>query len=210
MRYLMTNVRIYKGTNSRGDYHWMTVNLFNDRQPQANPNRLPGKARLNPIVVDAFLACKDALTQNANGWMDVDMSKVPDEGLTAHHLELVRPETVVLDGFYQEVYSRDYTDSKGVIHPKGSVRTGSNGLPLPPVNTMVVYVEYFMDNDFGKVEYIPVETKEQLANFMLQTRYVKLQQETSAAPGEEFEPEQSAEDIEAKRKALEEQLAALS
>lgn len=211
MRYLATNVRIFKGTNSRGDYHWISMQLFNDANPAANPTRLPSYYLMQPIMVDAFLACKDALTPNNNGWIDVDMSKVPDSGLTKHHLNLIRPEVVALDGFYQQLYTRDFVDSNGVNHVKGSVRVGRNGQPLPPVNALRVYVQYMRDEDFGDL--IPVETKEQIAQGVLERGYQKLQNNivTATAFEDEDDDEQPTQtDVEAKRKALEEQLAALA
>ena len=208
MKYLATNVRIFKGTNSRGDYHWISMQLFNDANPAANPTRLPSYYLMQPIIVDAFLACKDAHTENAGGWIDVDMSKVPDSGLTKHHLDFIRPEVVTLDGFYQQCYTRDFTDSQGIAHSKGSVRIGRNGQPLPPVNAIRVYVQYMKDVDFGDL--IPVETKEQIAQGILERGYRKLQPTTvDANLAEEPEPEPSEDDVEAKRKALEEQLKAL-
>lgn len=207
MRYLATQVRIFTGTNSRGDYHYMAIRLFNDGQPAANPTRLPTFYIMQPVVVDAFLACKDAHTQNEGGWIDVDMSKVPDSGMTKHHLDLIRPEVVTLDGFYQQCYTRDYTDSNGVFHAKGTVRLGRNGQPLAPVNALRVYVQYMKDADFGDL--IPVETKEQIAQGVLERGYIKLQSNTAEANAIEQEPEADEDDKEAKRKALEEQLAAL-
>lgn len=208
MRYLATQVRIFTGTNSRGDYHYMSMRLFNDAQPAANPTRLPTFYIMQPVVVDAFLACKDAHTENEGGWIDVDMSKVPDSGLTKHHLDLIRPEVVSLDGFYQQCYTRDYTDANGVFHAKGTVRMGRNGQPLPPVNALRVYVQYMKDADFGDL--IPVETKEQIAQGVLERGYIKLQSSTTdAANAPEPEPEPEEDDVEAKKKALQEQLAAL-
>lgn len=208
MKYLATNVRIYKGENSRGEYHWISMQLFNDANPAANPTRLPSYYLMQPIMVNAFLACKDALTPNAGGWIDVDMSKVPDEGLTKHHLNLIRPEVVALDGYYQQCYTRDYTDTNNVIHPKGSVRIGRNGQPLPPVNALRVYVQYMRDEDFGDL--IPVETKEQIAQGVLERGYRKLQPTTvDVTMADEPEPEPGEDDTEAKRKALQQQLDAL-
>lgn len=208
MRYLATNVRIFTGTNSRGDYHYMSMRLFNDAQPAANPTRLPTFYIMQPVTVDAFLACKDALTENTGGWLDVDMTKVPDNGLTKHHLDLIRPEIVDLDGFYQQCYTRDYTDANGVFHAKGTVRMGRNGQPLPPVNALRVYVQYMKDEDFG--DKIPVETKEKIAQGILERGYIKLQSNTAdAANAPEPEPEPGEDDVEAKKKALEEQLKAL-
>lgn len=215
MRYLATQVRIFTGTNSRGDYHYMSMRLFNDKNPAANPTRLPVHYIMLPIVVDAFLACKNAQTQNEGGWIDVDMSKVPDEGLTKHHLDDVNREVVQLDGYYQQCYTRDYTDANGVLHAKGTIRTGRNGQPLPPVNAIPVTVQYYEGEAFedGKkvTRWMPVEPKEQIAQGILERGYIKLQNNTvdeAAAP--EPEPEPGEDDIEAKKKALEEQLKALS
>lgn len=208
MKYLATNVRIFTATNSRGEYHWISMRLFNDANPAANPTRLPSYFLMQPIMVDAFLACKDAQTPNEGGWIDVDMSKVPDSGLTKHHLNLIRPEVVTLDGFYQQCYTRDYTDNNGVMHAKGSVRIGRNGQPLPPVNALRVYVQYMRDEDFGDL--IPVETKEQIAQGILERGYRKLQPTTvDATMVPDEQPEVDEDDKEAKRKALEEQLKAL-
>lgn len=208
MKYLATNVRIHRAENSRGEYHWISMSLFNDVNPAANPTRLPVYFIMQPTVVDAFLACTEALKPNEQGWQDVDMSKVPDAGLTKHHLNLIRPEVVTLDGFYQQCYTRDYTDANGVVHPKGSVRVGRNGQPLPPVNALRVYVQYMKDEDFGDL--IPVETKEQIAQGILERGYHKIQPTTvDASMATEPEPESEEEDKEAKRKALEEALAKL-
>lgn len=214
MRYLATQVRIFKSTNSRGDYHYMSMRLFNDANPKANPTRLPVHYITLDIIVNAFLECKDALKENEGGWLDVDMSKIPDEGLTSHHLDDVNRETVTLDGFYQNVYTRDYTDANGAFHSKGSLRMGRNNQPLPPVNSLVVTVQYYEAETFengNKVKkWVPVETKEQIAQGILERSYIKLATttvDTSMADVVDDEPDE--EDKEAKRKALEEQLKAL-
>lgn len=208
MKYLATNVRLYKATNSRGDYYWISMSLFNDANPAANPTRLPSYYLMQPTVVEAFRKCTEALTQNANGWFDVDMSKVPDEGLTRHHLNLIRPEVVTLDGFYQPCYTRDYTDNSGITHVKGSPRIGRNGMPMAPVNAIRVYVQYMRDEDFGDL--IPVETKEQIAQGVLERGYRKIQPTTvDATMADDPEPEPGEDDAATRRKILEEQLKAL-
>ena len=217
MKYLMRNVRIFKGTNSRGDYHWMYVELFNDEDVAANPTRAPHKPILVPAVVEAFLACTNALTENPQGWIDVDMSKVPDEGLTKHHLNNVNPEVVALDGFYQPVYSRDFTDNNGVMRIKGSVRIGASGSPVPPVNALKVYVQYYEAETFEngqKVKrWIPVETKEELAQITLERSYRKIQPaigDAGSAGAPETAPEEGEETAEQKKARLQAELAALN
>jgi hypothetical protein len=214
MRYLATQVRIFTGTNSRGEYHYMSMRLFNDKNPAANPTRLPTHYIMQELIVNAFLECKDALTNNEGGWIDVDMSKVPDTGLTAHHLDDVNREIVNLDGWYQQCYTRDYTDANGVFHAKGTLRMGRNGQPLPPVNAIPVTVQYFQDDTFENgqkvTRWMPVETKEQIAQGILERGYIKVggnTVDTSMADTPEEIPDE--DDKEAKRKALEEQLAAL-
>ena len=214
MRYLATQVRIFTGTNSRGEYHYMSMRLFNDKNPAANPTRLPTHYIMQELIVNAFLECKDALTNNEGGWIDVDMSKVPDTGLTAHHLDDVNREIVNLDGWYQQCYTRDYTDGSGMFHAKGTLRMGRNNAPLPPVNSLVVTVQYFQDDTFENgqkvTRWMPVETKEQIAQGILERGYIKVggnTVDTSMADTPEEIPDE--DDKEAKRKALEEQLAAL-
>jgi len=214
MRYLATQVRIFTGTNSRGEYHYMSMRLFNDKNPAANPTRLPTHYIMQELIVNAFLECKDALTNNEGGWIDVDMSKVPDTGLTAHHLDDVNREIVNLDGWYQQCYTRDYTDANGAFHAKGTLRMGRNGQPLPPVNAIPVTVQYFQDDTFENgqkvTRWMPVETKEQIAQGILERGYIKVggnTVDTSMADTPEEIPDE--DDKEAKRKALEEQLAAL-
>lgn len=216
MKYLATNVRIFTDTNSRGEYHWMSMNLFNDQNPKANPSRLPTYYITLDIIVNAFLECKEALSRDEKGdWLNVDMSKVPDKGLTAHHLEDVQPEVVALDGYYQPIYRRDYTDSKNVKHTKGSVRVGSNGLPLPAVNQLKVYVQYFLDEkivDGQKVmRYTPVEEAYDIAMGVLARSYRKMQTIAPVPKAEEPEPEpeDDAEKKAAERAELEERLKAL-
>ena len=215
MRYLMTNVRIFKGTNSRGDYHYMSCRLFNDKNPKANPTRLPTHYIMVPEIVDAFLAVTAALSTNTGGWQDVDMSKVPDEGYTTHHLDDVNREVCTLDGWYQAIYTRDYTDANGVFHAKNTLRLGRNGKPLPPINALRVTVQYFEDETFENgmkvARWMPVETKEQIAQGILERGYLKVEQPSTttaiADAGDELPDE---DDVEAKRKALQEQLPALS
>jgi len=216
MKYLATNVRIFTDTNSRGEYHWMSMNLFNDANPKANPSRLPTYYITLDVIVDAFLKCKDALSKDEKGdWLNVDMSKVPDEGETAHHLQDVQPEIVALDGYYQPIYRRAYTDSKNTTHPKGSVRVGSNGLPLPAVNQLKVYVQYYLGDaivDGQKVtRYFPVETAYDIAMGVLSRSYRKVQQVAPVPKAEEPEPEpeDDAEKKAAERAELEERLKAL-
>lgn len=220
MRYLRTDVRIYKGTNSRGDYHWMSQRLFNDKNPQANPTRLPIHFTLLPTIVNAFLEHKDALKENEGGWLDVDLSKIPDEGLTVHHLDDVNKETVALDTWYQQVYVRDTTGADGKVHTAGSLRVGSNGLPLPPVNSLTVMVQYFEDETFVdgmKVKrWMPVETAEEIKNFIVARSYRRLTEGSIAAPtfaGAEEDNDndapKSAEDKDAERAELERRLAEL-
>lgn len=217
MKYLATNVRMHEGTNSRGKYHWMTMQLFNDANPKANPTRLPGHVILQETTVNAFLEYKDtAFTMNEQGYYDVDMSKIPDEGLTSHHLDDLNPEIVALDGYYLEIYKRDTTDSKNIIHTKGSVRVDRNGNPLPPINSMRVFVQYYEAETFvdgQKVKrWLPVDTKEDIARQLLASGgYRKQADPTMADPtmADELEPEPTPEDLEAKRKALQEQLDAL-
>lgn len=211
MKYLATNVRLFKGENSRGEYYWISMNLFNDANPAANPTRLPSYYLMQPIMVDAFRAHTEALTPNAGGWQDIDMSKIPDEGLTRHHLNLIRPEVVALDGWYYPVYTREFTDANGTHHAKGSARVGRNGIPLSPINALRVYVQYMRDEDFGDL--IPVETKEQIAQGVLERGYRKMQPTMADAVvtpvADEDEPPLSAEDVEAKKAVLKAQLEAL-
>ena len=215
MRYLATNVRIYKGTNSRGEYHYLSMSLFNDVNPKANPNRLPTYYILQELTVNEFLKHTDALKENPGGWLDVDMSKIPDEGLTAHHLDDLNREEVALDGWYQPCYTRTFTDSKGITHTKGTPRIGTNGQVAPMVNTLRVIVQYFETETFEngqKVKrWIPVDTAKEIARVILERNYIKLNTPALGGPiAVEEEPELDEEDKEAKRKALEEQLKALS
>lgn len=218
MKYLQTDVRLYKDTNSRGDYYWMSCRLFNDKSPEANPTVLPIHFRILPVIVDAFRACTDALTPNPNGWTDIDLSKVPDEGLTKHHIDNLNPEVCALDGYYQQIYRRDYTDANGTLHPKGSVRVGRNGMPLAPVNALRVYVQYYEGETFVDgmkvTRWMPVSTKEEIVQGVLERGYRKLQPTIATSANipmaeDEPEPKPTPEDVETKKAALKAQLEAL-
>lgn len=227
MDYLMKEVRIYTDRNSRGEYHWMSCRLFNDKNPKANPSQLPVYYITLDIIINAFLERTDALVsreENGAKWIEVDMSKVPDEGYTMHHLTDVQPEVVALDEYYQPVYRRDYTDTKGTPHPKGSPRIGSNGLPVAPVNQLKVFVQYYECEkivDGQKVHHWePVESAYEIVcgpRGVLQRSYRKVKATTTVAEApvaEEEEPEKPAEKTEeqkaAERAELEAKLAALS
>lgn len=214
MKFLATNVRIFTATNSRGEYHWMSMRLFNDVNPKANPTRLPTHYITLDVIVNEFLKHKDALTENEGGWLDVDMSKIPDEGYTAHHLDNLNFETVLLDGWYQQCYTRDYTGADGVFHAKNSLRIGRNNKPLPPVNALRVTVQYFEDDTFedGKKvrRWMPVETKETIAQGILERGYIKVETPTTnIAMADAGDEEPDEDDKEAKRAALQAQLDAL-
>ena len=222
----MRDVRIYTDTNSRGEYHWMSCRLFNDRNPKANPSQLPIYYITLDVIVDAFLACKEALvpkTENGNSYIAVDLTKVPDEGETSHHLDDVQPEIVILDGYYVPTYRRDYTDNKGTIHPKGTVRVGSNGLPMPAVNQLKVFVQYYEGEkvvDGQKVmRWEPVEYAHDIVygpRGVLQRSYRKVMAAAAEQPvpePEEVEPEkpEKTEEEKAKERAeLEARLKAIS
>lgn len=54
MRYKLQNIRINRGVNSRGKYEWLQAELFNDKQPWANPARLPQMPSMTQSYIDMF------------------------------------------------------------------------------------------------------------------------------------------------------------
>lgn len=54
MRYKLQNIRINRGVNSRGTYEWLQAELFNDKQPWANPARLPQMPSMTQAYIDMF------------------------------------------------------------------------------------------------------------------------------------------------------------
>lgn len=60
MRYKLQNIRINRGVNSRGTYEWLQAELFNDKQPWANPARLPQFPSMTQAYIDLFKEEGDA------------------------------------------------------------------------------------------------------------------------------------------------------
>ena len=218
MKYLRTNVRIFKGTNSRGDYYWIMQDLFNDEHPEENPTRLPRKPTLLPLIVNAFLEHKDALKENEGGWLDVDMSKIPDEGNTNHHIDNLAEETVIFNDWYNRIYTRSSMGADGKMHEKDTLVVGKNGEPLPATNEISVMVQYSEKEVFEKgmkvKRWVPIEKPRDLANLLISRYYRKKvdinpTQVTFAGAEEDDDAPKSAEDKDAERAELERRLAEL-
>lgn len=211
MKYLLRNVRINRGWNSRGQYEWLQAELFNDAQPWANPARLPQMPSMTQEYINMFKEEGDAnlkeipeyrIEENGKVVFQVfQVERVPDAVKYVDHVyTMVQP----LNGLWRPVYRRA-TTVNGVQYPRGAARIGANGKPMPATRSLRIVMRQAFDPDFNK--WVDIENPEDIANLILERSYEQVEEQaaqpianapgsTDAAPdnnGEALTEEQKAE-----------------
>lgn len=189
MKYLMQNILIMEGTNSRGQYHWMQADLFNDDDIFDNPAQLPRYYNMTPQVIDLFMpaAEKDADASDAN----ITVYKVNeativeaikngkyDNGTIVRgdilHIDRIFPLEMPLTGIWGRINRRNITNDKGdIIAKKGEFRKGENG-EITPVTAITLYLKKNKENNW-------VDNPQQILGRVLERGYRRLSDEFNDA-----------------------------
>lgn len=157
MKYLMQNILIMEGTNSRGTYRWMQADLFNDDDIFDNPAQLPRYFNMTPRVIDLYMpaAEKDAdasdekitvyKVNEATVEEAIKNKKYADTDVVIRgdilHIDRVFPLEMALTGVWGRINRRNITNDKGEITAKkGEFRKGENGEVIP-VTAITLYLK---------------------------------------------------------------------
>lgn len=224
MKYLLKDVQIMEGKNSRGVYHWLSGQLFNDKNIRMNGERRMYYSTSEDeckLYLDAGVCEKNAelSTETVTVYNVNDASlkeamkpggKLEDYG-DIRHINAVKV-TWPLSGVWGQIYRNDvFDDNKNLIHTKGSLRTTETGQVME-FRELSFYLATDIDEDTS--ERIYSQDVQKVANRVLERGYIKLEEKQTASPvvaqpAAPAAPEesQSPEDIEAQIAALQTKLA---
>lgn len=191
-KYLLKDVQIMEGENSRGKYHWLSGQLFNDKNIRMN-----GERRMYYSTSED--ECKlylDAGVCEPNKELSTDKIKVynvndaslkeamqPGKPLADYgdirHINAVKV-TWPLNGVWAQIYRQDvYDENKNLIHSKGDYRMTETG-QIMEFRELSFYLATDVDEDTN--ERIYSQDPQAVANRVLERGYVKLQESTSNQP----------------------------
>ena len=194
MKYLMKNILITEGTNSRGVYRWLQADLFNDDDIFDNPAQLPRYYNMTPQVIDLFMpaAEKDADLSDDNVSVykvnESSMKEAIQNGKHANgsiipgdvlHIDRIFPLEMPLTGVWGRINRRDIVNDKGVVTAKkGEFRKGENG-EITPITSITLYLKKNKENNW-------VDNPQQILARVLERGYRRLTDEykdAAATPG---------------------------
>jgi len=209
MNYILQNIYIYKGHNSRGDYYWAQGNLWYEEDPFDNPAQLPIYPILTPQIVDAYrkVATPDPTANPQYPRAIVDIAKLKEafknrkfeDGTPLEfdplHVRNVFPHVVKLTGIWGRIATRKtevpMLDGSPKTVEVGQFIPGKNGT-VTPITELRVYIKNNADGN-------PVDEPSTVVNRLLERRYKPLPvagevpiNRPKAVPDE---PQKSAEDI---------------
>lgn len=182
-KYLLKDVQIMEGENSRGKYHWLSGQLFNDKNIRMN-----GERRMYYSTSED--ECKlylDAGVCEVNKELSTDKIKVYNvndaslkEAMQAggpladygdiRHINAVKV-TWPLNGIWAQVYRQDvYDDNHNLIHSKNDYRTTETG-QIMEFRELSFYLATDVDEDTN--ERIYSQDAQTVANRILERGYVK-------------------------------------
>ena len=225
MKYLLKDVQILEGTNSRGKYHWLVGQLFNDKNIRMN-----GERRMYYSVSEdeckLYLDAGVCEKNNELSTSTVTVYNVNDASLKEalkpggkledygdmRHINAVKV-TWPLNGIWAQIYRQDvFDDNKNLIHSKGDMRTSETG-QIMEFRELSFYLATDIDEDTN--ERIYSQDAQAVANRILERGYIKLEEKAPvnapsvaqpAAPQAPTAPQTQAE-IEAQIEALKSRLA---
>lgn len=214
MKYLLKNITIFEGKNSRGAYSWLQAELFNDADVFANPAQLPRYYNMTQQVVDIYKPYTERDNQRSNNELTVLVvnetsfkeaiakGEIPDYG----HIDQIFSVTVPLTAMYARIYKTDrYDANNNLIGKAGDFIRNANG-EVVPQNSLTIYIKKGFDPNTN--EWTWVEAPEQAARRILARNYKLYESAPSAttpaqAPSapDAAQQEQSVEDQIAEQKA---------
>ena len=222
MKYLLKNIQIFEAENSRGKYHWLQGQLFNDKNIRMNGERRMYYSTSEDecaLYLDAGVCTKNADASDTKVTVyDVNDAslkeaiakggKLEDYG-DVRHINAVKV-TWPLNGVYGQIYRQDVIENGALIHKKGDLRTSETGQVME-FRELSFYLATDIDDDTN--ERIYSQDPQRVAQRVIERGYVKLEESSTMqlaqpeAPQKPEAPAQSEEDIEAQIKALQEKLA---
>ena len=165
MKYLLKNIVITKGTNSRGTYKWMRCDLYNDIDKMANPARLPQYFIFNEDVIEDYekYAVPDA---SRPGSFTVDAKKMLEDikngTLEGDPLHITQIHCVVmpLPQLYARVYRTDVKNATGQTEHKAGEFVKSQMGEIIPVDKIAIYGKKYFDPEVNEYKWVeePVTT----------------------------------------------------
>lgn len=193
MKYLMQNILIMEGKNSRGEYRWMQADLFNDDDIFDNPAQLPRYFNMTPQVIDLFMPAteKDAELStdditvykvNEATVVEAIANKKYDDGTIVRgdilHIDRIFPLEMPLTGIWGRINRRNIINDKNeIVAKKGEFRKGENG-EITPVTAITLYLKKNKEGNW-------VDNPQQILARVLERGYRRLTDEyndASAAP----------------------------
>lgn len=159
MKYLLTDVTIFKATNSRGEYKWLRGRLYNDTDDSANPRQLPFYFAFNAKEVEKYepFARADANRPGAFIVNEVDMQNAINEGKIKDllHISNIFKITVPLTMPYARIYSADVVNAQtgAIEHSKGEWVTAEGQTEPVPITELSMYMKKIIDNETGETNW---------------------------------------------------------
>lgn len=212
MQYLLKDIRIYEGTNSRGKYHWMSATLFNDKNIRMNSERRvyysvsEDEAMLYMPYATEDPNNKGTFLVNSN---DVEEAMKPGGALARYgdvlHANVVKI-TWPLHKPYGRVYGANVIDekSKEVKARKGEFIKSESG-QIMEYRELSFYLATDIDTDTG--ERIYGDKPQDVANRILERYYRPLDSvDAPSAEAANTEEPLTEEEKKAKLEALKAEL----
>lgn len=221
MKYLLKDIQIFEGTNSRGKYHWMQGVLFNDKNVRMNGERRMYYSTSEDecmLYLNANVCVKNAENStDAVTVFDVNDASLkeamqPGGALEDYgdirHVNAVKV-TWPLNGVWAQKYRQDVVENGVLVHKKGDLRMSETG-QIMEFRELSFYLATDIDEDTN--DRIYSQDPQTVANRILERGYIKLDgeqvqiQTAPIAPKAPEQPAETTEDLEAQIKALQEQL----
>lgn len=157
MKYLLKDIVIFTGTNSRGQYKWLRGNLYNETNFRANPRQLPFYFAFSPEEVDMYMpyAKPNAQRPGTFNVNDVDLKAAVDKGdiPDLRHVDNMFKVTMPLPCPYARIYNAQVKDATtgAVQHEKGDWVIAEGQTQPVPVQELTMYLMKVVDNETGEI-----------------------------------------------------------
>lgn len=191
MLYLLKNVQIFEGTNTRGKYHWLRGELYNDKNIRMNGERRMYYSTSEDecqLYLQAGVCVKNADQSDDNVTVyDVNDASLKNEIKAGgkledfgdiRHINAVKV-TWPLSGVWARIYRSDVIEKGVLVHKKGDLRLTETG-QIAEYRELSFYLATDIDSDTG--ERIYSQNPQEVANRVLERGYVKLETQQTTTP----------------------------
>lgn len=190
MLYLLKNVQIFEGKNSRGLYHWLQAELLNDKNIRMNGERRVYYST-SEEECKLYLDAGVCIRNNEASSTDITVYDVNDTQLKKEiqpggkledygdirHINAVKV-TWPLNGVYAQTYRQDVIENGQLVHKKGDLRISETG-QIAEFRELSFYLATDIDSDTG--ERIYSQDPQRVANRVLERGYIKLETPTQTS-----------------------------